>query len=128
MDILLDLDPISPNFGDAKYKNGILTPSDVTGPPKQTVAQRLRIRLLTFRGEWELNTGYGVPYWQRILGQKPTKSTVDQILQQEILKEQGVKEITSFTSTFQNRVYKAEFRVRVLNGEETDTISITPLV
>lgn len=127
MDIKLDLDPLSAGFGDALFINRPLTKEDVTQPFTENVAQRLRIRLLTFEEEWFLDTTYGVPYWQRILGKKPTKSAVDQILQQEVLSENGVKEIVSFTSSFVNRKYSASFQVRVVNGEVTDTININPV-
>lgn len=127
MDIKLDLDPASLSYGDAIWINGPLTSEGVTGLFVENVAQRLRIRLLTFEGEWFLDTVYGIPYWQRILGKKPTRSAIDQILQQEILEESGVKEIVSFSSSFVNRKYSAQFRVRVVNGEVTDTISINPI-
>lgn len=127
MDIKLNLDPASTSFGDAVFINGPLTRQGVTGPFTENVAQRLRIRLLTFEEEWFLDTVYGIPYWQRILGRKPTKSAIDQILQQEILEENGVKEIISFSSSFVNRKYSAQFRVRAVNGEVTDTISINPI-
>ena len=77
MDIKLDLNPISPSYGDAVFKNGALTKEDVTQPFTENVGQRLRLRLLTFEGEWFLDTTYGVPYFQRILGRKPTKSAID---------------------------------------------------
>lgn len=127
MDIKLDLNPVSLSNGDAVWINGPLTKDGITGPFTANVAQRLRIRMLTFEGEWFLDTTYGVPYWQRILGQKPTKSAIDQILQQEVLSENGVKEIVSFTSSFVNRQYSASFQVRVVNGEVTDTININPV-
>ena len=127
MDIKLDLNPVSSGFGDALFVNGPLTKQNVTQPFTENVTQRLRIRLLTFEGEWFLDTTYGIPYWQRILGQKPTKSAIDQILQQEILSENGVRELVSFTSSFVNRTYSASFQVRVVNGEVTDTISINPV-
>lgn len=127
MDIKLDLNLVSLSNGDAIWINGPLTREGITGPFTENVAQRLRIRMLTFEGEWFLDTTYGVPYWQRILGQKPTKSAIDQILQQEVLSENGVKEIVSFTSSFVNRKYSASFQVRVVNGEVTDTININPV-
>lgn len=121
MDLLLD------SSHDLVFFNGPLTKEYTTQPFTQTVGQRLKIRLLTFREEWFLDTEYGVPYWQAILAKKIPKSRVDSILQQEILLEQGVKEIVSFTSTFANRQYSASFRVRVSTGEVTETITINPI-
>lgn len=124
MDIKLQLDPVSPEFGDAVFINGPLTAEGVTTKRIETVAQRLRIRLLTFMGEWFADVNYGIPYYQRILARKPTKSAVDQIFQQAILAEEGVREITSFSSTYTNRVYSATFRVRV-DGGETEPLTIS---
>ncbi|WP_443698908.1 hypothetical protein [Pseudomonas sp.] len=121
MDILLDL-----NTKDAVFFNGPLTPKYTTQPLTQTVEQRLRIRLSTFKGEWFMDTTYGIPYFQSILGKKSTKEAVDLIFQQAILAENGVKEVSSFTSTFTNRKYSMTFTVKVSNGHTTQPVTITP--
>lgn len=120
MDLLLD-----ENTHDVIFFNGSLTKEFTTQPFTQTVAQRLKIRLLTFLGEYAFNTTYGVPYWQQVLGRKTTKAAVDLLFQQQILLETGVKEITSFSSTLVNRNYSMTFRVKVVSGEETTPITIT---
>ena len=119
------LDPVA---HDILWNNGPLTKDYTTQPYTQTVGQRLKIRLLTFMGEWFLDTTYGVPYWQRLLGIKQTsKSAIDLIFQQQILAEPGVKEIVSFDSTFQNRQYSLNFRVKVVTGEITSPIIVNPV-
>jgi len=71
---------------------------------------------------------YGVPYFERLLGQKQTsKAAADLIFQSQILAEDGVKEIVSFDSTFVNRQYSLVFKVRVVTGEVTAPILIQPL-
>lgn len=112
---------------DIIWNNGPLTKEYTTQPYLETTAQRLLIRLLTFREEWIFNTEYGVPYWQRILGIKNKKEAVDLIFQQEILKEEGVKEIVSYSSSLVNRQYTASFKVRVVTGEVTNEIIIQPI-
>lgn len=121
MDLLLDM-----TTGDLIFHNGPLVKEYTTQPFVQVVAQRLFILLRTFEGEWFMDLTHGVPYWDW-LGRKVTKQTVDLVLQQEILAENGVKEITSFSSTLVNRKYSAQFKVRVSTGEETDTITINPV-
>jgi hypothetical protein len=121
MDLLLDF-----NTNDLVFLNGPLTKEYTTQPFVQTVAQRLFILLRTIEGEWFLDLTHGVPYFDW-LGRKVPKQRIDSVLQQEILAENGVKEITYFNSTFVNRVYSAQFRVRVSTGEETQIISITPV-
>ena len=125
MDLLIITDPLNPSYGDLAWKNGPLTPSYTTQSRVDVVAQRLLIRLRNFEGEWFLDTSYGVPYWS-ILGHKIKKSAVDLIFQREILAENGVKELTFFESTFENRKYTLSFRVKVTTGDETETITLTP--
>lgn len=123
MDFKLD-----PTSWDIIWRNGPLRKEETTQPLTETVGQRLKIRLQTFLGEWFINTVYGVPYWQRLLGIKQTsKAAADLIFQQEILKEEGVKEIVSFESTFVNRKYSLVFKVRVVTGEVSAPIVIQPL-
>lgn len=103
MDLKLD------ESGDLIFANGetIVTQSDF-----DVVSQRLKIRLQTFQGEYNYNTEYGVPYFQRILGKRIRKQELDNIFQQQILLEDGVTEIVSFTSTFTNNIYELRFTVR----------------
>lgn len=110
MDLLLNR-----KTGDLVFVNGA-TPT--TEDYADVVAQRLYILLRTFQGEWYLNTEYGIPYIQSILGQKVNKNTVDRILQEKILAEVGVAEITMFTSQLSaSRQYSCSFRVRSKTGE-----------
>ncbi len=117
MDLKLDLDT-----GDMVFVNGT-TP--ITEDYTANVGQRLFILLRTFLAEWYLNTDYGIPYTQQIMGRKIKKSTVDRILQQKILGEQGVSEILSFDSTLDNgRTYSCTFKVRtIVGGQFTETIN-----
>lgn len=123
MDILIDT-----VTNDALWVNGPLRKSETSQPYTQTVAQRLKIRLLTFQNEYFWDTSYGVPYFQRLLGQKQvSKASIDLIFQQQILLESGVKEIVTFSSTFSNRIYSLTFSVRVVDGTITSPISIVPI-
>tara|TARA_R110000744_G_C19371770_1_gene563169 strand:+ start:38627 stop:38989 length:363 start_codon:yes stop_codon:yes gene_type:complete len=108
MDILLDL-----STNDCVFVNG---ECPVTETAVDHVAQRLQIKLQTFKGEWFNNILYGVPYFQEILGKKVSKSRVDIIFQEAILEEQGVAELLSFSSSLNNRQYSLEFKVRATNS------------
>lgn len=90
------------------------------------VIQRLYIRLRTFYGEWWLDTEYGVPWLERILGQKVRKEAVDIILQEQILQESEVAEVFDFSSTLDvpSRFYQCKFRVRATSGETSRLIVI----
>lgn len=117
MDLLLDK-----QTHDIVFVNG---GCPITFNKQDVVAQRLTIRLKTLFAEWFLNIQYGVPYLERILGKKARKDSVDNILQSQILEEDGVRGITYFSSTLDaNRRYTCTFRVRIETGQETQDITI----
>jgi len=120
MDLLLDR---RPGVHDLVFVNG---ECPTTGDLIDVVIQRLYIRLRTFLGEWFLNVEYGVPWLERILGHKVEKSTVDMIIQQQILEEDGVKQVLEFNSTLDvsARNYSCSFRVRIFSGETSGIITI----
>lgn len=116
MDLLLDT-----NTGDLIFQNG---QCPVTQLQADIVAQRLRIKLYTFYGEWFLDETIGVPYIQQIFAKVSRKSTIDLIFQGIISADPGVIEILSFTSEISpQRGYTMTFSVRV--SDNTDSLPIT---
>lgn len=65
------------------------------------IAQDVKIRLRFFLGEWFLDTRIGVPYFTKILGQKPRENVVRSILRQAILTTPGVLEVSSMSIDFE---------------------------
>lgn len=123
MDLLLERDNTSPNFGDLIFTNGDCpTTPDFT----DAVAQKVFILLRTFQDEWYLNTTTGVPYLQEILGKKVEKGVVDRIIQSKVLAEDGVAGIENFTSFLGgNRVYTASMVIRTTQGTTfSETLNI----
>lgn len=115
------------NAYDATFVNGPDISSILVTKQANIVAQRLTIRLRTFLGEWFLNTEYGVPYFERILRKGVNKITVDNILREKILEEQGVLEIESFSSEFNPaaRNYSCSFQVKTASGtSQPVTVSV----
>lgn len=116
MDLLLDT-----TTGDIVFQNGSCP---VTQLQADIVAQRLRIKLYTFYGEWFLDNTIGVPYIQQIFTKVSKKSTVDLIFQGIISNDPGVIEILSFTSSISaQRGYTMTFSVRV--ADNTASLPIT---
>lgn len=119
MDLLLDR-----NTGsyDLVFVNG---QCPTTSDAIDRTTQRLYIRLKSLLGEWWWDTTYGVPWLEKILGYKVRKQTVDMILQEQILSENGVIELVSFNSSLDNasRAYTCSFRVRTEAGV-TNTIMV----
>ena len=112
MDLLMNID----TDHDCVFVNGSCP---VTLTPREIMGQKIKIKLLTFRGEWFQDTTYGVPYWQEILGHKVSKSRVDMLFQEAILEEQGVTEIVEFKSSIDNRVYSLTCKIRIYDGSIT---------
>ena len=110
MDILLD-----PNTHDVIFINGA---APTTRSQQDVVAQRLKITLQTFLGEWFLDLDIGLPYFQQILNKVRNKSTVDAIFQQAILADPGVVEMIQYSSTLtaSSRGFDLSFSVRVADG------------
>lgn len=118
---------IALNGYDAKFVNGPDISSMIVNEQADVVAQRLTIRLRTFSKEWFLNTEYGVPYFQRILRKGVNKTTVDNVLREQILEESGVLEIVSFNSEFNPsaRSYSCNFQVKTASGtSQPVTVSV----
>ena len=116
MDLLID-----PTTGDLVFQNGACP---VTQLQADVVAQRLRITLYTFYGEWFLDDTIGVPYIQQIFTKIRRKSTVDLIFQGLIAADPGVIEILSFNSEINSqRGYTMTFQVRV--ADNTASLPIT---
>lgn len=93
---------------------------DVTlTPDTQTqVQQRLSITLKTWQGEWALDTTYGTPYRQSILGKPRTQEEIDAIFIGIINSDPDVQSIDFFTSEFNTnsaRNYDLDFGVVVDN-------------
>lgn len=90
----------------------------------EAIRQRILIHLLTFKGEWFLDTDRGVPYYQTIFQKGITKEVVDSVIRQEITKVPGVKSISSFTSTHNNstRAYTCTFVVISTMNETIEVI------
>lgn len=118
MDLALD-----PDTHDIMFANGAVF---VTQRMADIVAQRLKITLYTFLGEWFLDTDVGVPYFQQIFGKVRKKSTVDIIFQGIISDDPDVIEILTFTSEITSaRGYTMTFAVRVSDNTESLPITIT---
>jgi len=120
MDIKLD------DNGDISFTNG---ESSVTSIGAEDLAQRIRIRLNTFQGEWFMDNTLGVDWWNRVMGKNRSKIAVDAIIQEQILLEPDALQIVDYSSSIsKERVFSCSFRVRTENGaiSATQSFTITP--
>jgi hypothetical protein len=92
----------------------------LTGSPEESLQQRLFIKLNMFKNEWFLNTEFGVPYYQKILGQTSKLDVVNAILIDIITTTPDVASVDSFSSSLNaaTREFTASFLVTSTSGNQ----------
>ena len=77
----------------------------------ERVAQQIKIQLLTFYGEWYLDTTWGVPYLEYILVKNPNFTIIRQIFKEQILSVDDVKAVDSLEVDYdaQARTMKVDY-------------------
>ena len=85
----------------------------------EAIVQDCEVRLNFFFGEWFLDTRLGVPWFQRILGQKPRLVAVKSIIKKAILTTPGILSIIDFDLNWDSarRNLSIEFRANTVEGE-----------
>lgn len=94
----------------------------------EEIAQRLRIRLRLFLGEWFLDEAAGVPYWEQILGSKIGKPALLSIFREQLLACPGVLEVTSIDADMGagSRDVRLTFTASTEVGDLSDSIEVAP--
>lgn len=101
----------------------------------EAVAQRLRCRLLTIRGEWFLDTDAGVPWYQPddsevypIMGRRPNMQYNEAVLKAAILETDGVQTLDSFSLTFDHATRKLTIRAagKDVYGDDYNIVEAGP--
>lgn len=111
---------LDPATGDLAISGGRLR---LTEPGAESVAQKLRVRLRLFRGEWFMDTSVGVPYYTDVLGRHPL-SAVEALLRQAIVTCPGVLGLDSFVfAVGADRVATLTFTVRAVDAAEPVTVA-----
>lgn len=74
--------------------------------------QKLSIQYNELKYSYMPTTNVGIPYIN-----KKSKEEMDLIFKNQIRSTEGVREILSFTSSVENRIYKLKFSIRSKEGE-----------
>lgn len=92
------------------------------------VTQRLRCRLLTFRGEWFLNEARGVPYYQEVFVKRNPPTRVEAAIKREILTTPGVLELLEYAQDINiaTRLLTVTFKARATDGQIIDFSEAIP--
>lgn len=116
---------IRTNVEDGKilFQNGQIF---ITLNRQDSLRQRLDIRIKTQKGTWFLNISYGIDWFNDVFSDTSTKSSVDALIQAEILKEDLVADIIEFRSSVNNitREYRCDFKVKMVDQTISDSISL----
>jgi hypothetical protein len=83
---------IDPSTGDLDITSGDIQVCEGA----DALRQRLLIKLNTFRGEWFLNTEFGVPYFQEIFIKNPELDVLEAAFKDQIMGTAGVKTLEKF--------------------------------
>ncbi len=84
------------------------------------LVQRLLIKLRTYKNEWFLDTTFGIPYHQDILGKSKDVKFIESIFKNAILEDSEVKQLVEFDMTYISltRQLTITFTAERLSGEE----------
>jgi len=89
------------------------------------IANKIRIIMKTFNGEWYLNLNAGLPYYSDILVKSPNLDFIADIYTSAILGVSGVESIDEFELTLDGRLLEITFIAILTNG---DSITITETI
>lgn len=91
----------------------------------ELTAQKLKIRLLNYRGEWFRDINTGVPYLQQIMGVRGTKALADTILKTVIAETENVGSILSYSSVInQQRHLIVTFSASLVSGGKIENLTV----
>lgn len=88
-------------------------------PVGPLLAQRIKHRLQTFRGECFLDRSVGVPYFDEVMKKNPDLGRIRSLLASVINGVEGVKKILSLTVLFAPKTRNLSVNFRVLTSEDT---------
>lgn len=88
------------------------------------IAQKLRIKLKTFLGEYFLNVEIGLPFFEQIFVKSPNIDLIGDLFKQQILEEEEVDELVSFEQEWNKttRALTTTFTIKVKEEQTTITV------
>ena len=106
MDILLDAsgDLCISESGDLKLED--------------SVAQKIRIRLLWFEGEWRWDVEEGLPYFENLFVKNPDTDHFESLVRERIFEVEEVTEVKEVSVTYDRKTRDAVIRYTALTDFE----------
>lgn len=84
----------------------------------ESVAQRVKTRLLLLKEEWFLDTDAGVPYLQEIMVKPANLPLAEAVIKRTILETDGVTEIRSFSLQLNRNTRRLDVQATVVTEFE----------
>ena len=84
----------------------------------QALAQRIRIELKTFLGEWVLDESLGIPYFEEVLVRNANPLIVENIIRRALLRIPGVGDISQLEVTIDRRSRRVITNFTVTTDQE----------
>lgn len=108
---------LDPETGDLRITDGQL----VRLEGAEAVAQRVRVRLLTFLGEWRFDERIGTPWFQQLLGKRRgSDAFLLGIVRERILDSEGVADVADLAVEVDTRTRNARITGRVISLDGTE--------
>ena len=115
-DLIMDV-----NFDLSIVDGGINIFEDIT----LLTAQKVKINLQNYRGEWFRDVNTGVPYLQQILGLRNSKELADTILKTTIVATDNIDSILTYSSTVnQERQLIVTFSASMVTGGTIENLTV----
>lgn len=107
---------------DLMFKNNRLVLADGANQK----AQQIKVALLTFLGEWFLDTSVGVPYFEQVLLKQVDKVKIENVFRQKIAAVKGVKRVLKLNTQIdrKERLLFVEFEAETAEGLVKDSVAI----
>jgi hypothetical protein len=115
-ELVTEIDAENPVLHDLKLVNGQLV---FLEKGLRATAQRLKIRLLFFLGEWYLDQRQGVPYWESVLVKNPNIDSIKAMFRRVIVNTPGIAGVDEISISFdrQNREAFLSFEAVTDDGQ-----------
>lgn len=82
------------------------------------IAQRIEIKLRSYKGEWFRDINYGIP-WISILSRNGNKNIADNNIKKTILQDEDIKSISKYSSVVRSATLKVTFTAKLKAGGST---------
>ena len=104
--------------GDLDFDAGGEKNLQILTDEKENIAQRLRIRLRSFKGDWFLDLDDGLPYYNDIFGKNVSLSTIQALLVSKISTTPGIISLLKFEflMDIELRTLDVDFEVKTSGG------------